>query len=147
MEYRFGDLRLYFNELYLQCASLNGEFGKYFDHVIKLMNDDGIECSVRNAPIKSLDRCFEKTETDYHHKIWPTSAHLLDMNRCSITVPNANDALRVYHFLIQLSQTQQLFSQSDIQILQIVRLKNGSVSVSLCVCVSLSLLLLFCKLL
>ena len=126
---RFGDLNVYFSDLYLRCASINDAFGEYFESLsVNMSIEMGIECSVRNAPVKGVDRCIEKSETDYHDRLFPTSAHIIDINRCSFTFPNPNQLIRGYQFMIQLFGTQNETGnddESNFKVLKVVRIKNG----------------------
>eukprot|EP01084_Bolivina_argentea_P016679 31179_1 len=76
-------------------------------------NDEGI--MYQRGPIKLLERCKAKTETDYRFEKWPTAAHVLDINRCAL----------VFNDIKTLLKSLKHFEQ-------IVRGGNGGVIVDIC---------------
>jgi len=130
--FRFGDFSIYFSTFYVRCASINEEFEYFFVNVQRIMMEETmINCFIRNAPVKSLDRCVEKIEVDYHDRYFPISANILDINRCSLTFGSIRDLIDGHQFINNLFDRNKsdLFYRSDfrdcpIQITQIVRTKN-----------------------
>ena len=87
----------------------------YFKNEIKRINKI---CNINNiiykdGPLKTSQRSLIKILSDYNNEIYPTSAHLLDVNRCLIITKNSFDLLKYYNFL-----------SKNINF-DIIRIKNG----------------------
>ena len=53
----------------------------------------------RSAPIKKLERCIEKTETDYMNESFPQSSKLIDIIRCSLSFSSLNNLLKTINHI------------------------------------------------
>ncbi len=81
------------------------------------LNDKSIY-AIRFAPIKNLERMSMKAETKYSGKKYPSSAHILDVIRCSITCKKPKDLINAINkFKDAINNSQTCFAK-------IVRIKN-----------------------
>jgi hypothetical protein len=88
---KFYDLNVYLNDLLCIARIIDPDFQA---HLVRLMSPLGDRALVEAGPLKSLRRCRAKVEGEYASEQWPTSAHLLDLVRVSVTFGSEED-LRV----------------------------------------------------
>eukprot|EP01084_Bolivina_argentea_P227970 385110_1 len=75
----FVDSNLAVNILTSTATNVNREFQ---NHVKTVMSHYG---KFQAGPIKNVERCVSKLENDYQNAVYPKSAKLLDLVRCSVT--------------------------------------------------------------
>merc|ERR1719242_3031223 len=79
------DTNIYLNELMFRANILNDEFQSDMKRMAKQIGEDIDErVSFRMGPVKTLARSQAKVENDYIAEDWPTSAKILDINRCAL---------------------------------------------------------------
>ena len=128
------NMKSYLTKL-LTCAHvLNEPFQKKMKFIMSKYGN------VHSGPVKGYDRCVSKTESDYFNNQFPTTAHIIDIIRCSITF---NDLQSYYNGLIQINKICQdgqklnlkesLLNDDDI-IIRLMRCKNGYVCICICIC-------------
>jgi hypothetical protein len=72
------------------------------------------------GPVKVLNRCQAKAETDYRFEKFPTSAHVLDINRCALIFDDISSCL----LAMKLCE-QAIYNQEAGCIIGIARYKNS----------------------
>eukprot|EP01083_Nonionella_stella_P006032 17453_1 len=77
------------------------------------------------GPVKKLQRCYAKCQSDYRQEAFPTSAHVLDIIRCSLVF---EDVPAMLHGMHLFEQKLKLNDDHECSILQVVRVKNGFAS-------------------
>eukprot|EP01084_Bolivina_argentea_P194705 334116_1 len=119
------DTRQYLSNLVLTAQMVNTQFQKdivkIFDVNLKTLVGK-YDCIYKEGPVKLLSRCQSKAQTDYKNEKFPVSAHVLDINRCSLIFDDLNSMLRG---LKLFAQSVQNYKQNKICITQILRVKNG----------------------
>eukprot|EP01084_Bolivina_argentea_P203082 346890_1 len=78
---KFYDLSIYLSRLMLLCGFINDQFQNDVQLIFK--QQKGVK--YKQGPLKTIERCKLKTETDHHNETFPTSSCLLDIIRCSVT--------------------------------------------------------------
>ena len=59
-------------------------FVLYFgDLFVSLVTKIDLSVSYQSGPLKRIERCVAKAETDYSHAKYPTSVKILDIIRCA----------------------------------------------------------------
>eukprot|EP01083_Nonionella_stella_P110065 321836_1 len=126
---RFYDYHEYLPQLVLLAHILDDSFQKSMQNVFdidrytnigKINSDgDGVVQYVR-GPVKRIERAKDKAQNDYSDALYPTSAKVLDFNRCSLVFNDISALL----FALQLFQNKVNYYQSG-SIIGIVRGKNG----------------------
>eukprot|EP01083_Nonionella_stella_P151407 483661_1 len=71
------------------------------------------------GPVKKLERCYAKCQSDYRNEAVPTAAHVLDIVRCTLIFDDVSGMLDGMDLFQKRIATQQF------HIKQIVRIKNG----------------------
>eukprot|EP00485_Elphidium_margaritaceum_P009823 CAMPEP_0202694684 /NCGR_PEP_ID=MMETSP1385-20130828/8479_1 /ASSEMBLY_ACC=CAM_ASM_000861 /TAXON_ID=933848 /ORGANISM="Elphidium margaritaceum" /LENGTH=781 /DNA_ID=CAMNT_0049350577 /DNA_START=32 /DNA_END=2377 /DNA_ORIENTATION=+ len=123
------DYNEYLSKLVFNAHAVNDQFQhdvqRMFgiDKVNKTNNAEGDNLiEFRRGPVKLTARCIDKAQTDYRTLPFPTSAHLLDINRCSLIFRDDGAMLNA----LELFRRQ--VEQHDAGcILKIARAKNGFV--------------------
>ena len=82
-------------------------------------NGDGI-VQYMQGPVKLIDRARDKAENDYSNEAWPTSACVLDLNRCTLVFNDISTLLAGLEIFVK---KVQYYQSGDI--IKIVRDKNG----------------------
>eukprot|EP01083_Nonionella_stella_P307226 1079064_1 len=116
------DTNMYLNELIFRANILDSAFQDSMKQNTKEINEATENSSVeyRAGPVKTLTRSQTKVENDYINEAYPTSAKILDINRCAIQ----------FKTIEQMMQYIEMFSDK-IQnnnagcIKEIIRCKNG----------------------
>eukprot|EP01083_Nonionella_stella_P019777 54894_1 len=111
------DYNEYLSKLLLTAHIVDSDFQA---DVQRLFNPDGEKIKFSSGPVKLLARCKAKAENDYRNEAYPTSAHVLDINRCALTFSSVADMLSS----IKLLQQKIKLGQSGV-VIEIVRIKNG----------------------
>eukprot|EP01083_Nonionella_stella_P002407 6953_1 len=113
---RFHDYNQYLSQLILLAHLVDDDFHK----AVQNMFCDVEDCAYMRGPVKLKERARAKSETDYRNETFPTSACVIDLNRCSL----------VFHDISSLLQALELFVTKVKQheagnIIDVVRCKNG----------------------
>src|SRR5215510_1075786 len=84
---KFYNNRVYISKLYLNSKIINDSVMLNIESIMKPLIENKIIYKFRKGPIKTIERCIEKTETDYMNQniSFPQSSKLLDTIRCSIS--------------------------------------------------------------
>ena len=90
------DTNIYLNELLFRANILDDQFQRDMKFITKEiseeMEDDTI--TYRAGPVKTLTRSQTKVENDYINEEWPTSAKILDINRCALQFKSIKSLMR-----------------------------------------------------
>eukprot|EP01083_Nonionella_stella_P174877 607421_1 len=113
---RFYDYNQYLSQLVLLAHMVDDEFHKSVQNIVCDVRD----CAYMRGPVKLKERATAKSEIDYRNQAFPTSACVIDFNRCAL----------VFHGISSLLQALDLFATKVKQhesgnIIDIVRCKNG----------------------
>eukprot|EP01083_Nonionella_stella_P002406 6952_1 len=113
---RFHDYNQYLSQLVLLAHMVDDEFHKSVQNIVCDVRD----CAYMRGPVKLKERATAKSEIDYRNQAFPTSACVIDFNRCAL----------VFHGISSLLQALDLFATKVKQhesgnIIDIVRCKNG----------------------
>ena len=82
------DLSEYLSQLILVCHEADDNFQRDIQRIFsvdketKKNNDLGLQ--YKRGPVKKLERCYAKCQSDYREMAFPTAAHVLDIIRCSL---------------------------------------------------------------
>eukprot|EP01083_Nonionella_stella_P023341 64553_1 len=117
--YTHYDLNQYLNELLLRAHIIDDDFQKDVQLMVNEIQSVNYEVSYRRGPVKLKSRCVSKIENDYHKEAFPTSAHLLDINRCSLTFDSLSSIMNGMKQLIDKINDGHTCLKS------IIRYKNG----------------------
>eukprot|EP01084_Bolivina_argentea_P040361 74597_1 len=118
------DTNIYLNELIFRANIVNDMFQNDMRNITKTINEEaGDSISFRMGPVKTLRRSQTKVENDYIHECYPTSAKILDINRCAIqfkTIPSMMNYIKIF--------TDKINKNNAGSISKIIRCKNGWMS-------------------
>ena len=81
---------------------------------------ESVQCEYRRGPVKLLKRARSKAQNEYYEMPYPTSAAVLDLNRCSLVFGDINSLLVALDFFVN-----KVYSYSAGSIIGVVRSKNG----------------------
>eukprot|EP01083_Nonionella_stella_P314033 1129763_1 len=119
------DLSQYLTKLVLICHEANDAFQSEVQRIFAIdketKRNKTLKVAYQRGPVKRLQRCYAKCQSDYRDEAFPTSAHVLDIIRCSLVfsdVPAMLDGMRLF---------EQKIKENDHggNIVQVVRVKNG----------------------
>eukprot|EP01084_Bolivina_argentea_P040350 74573_1 len=115
------DTNIYLNELIFRANIMNSLFQKDIKLITKeICLENNISVSYRAGPVKTLTRSQTKVENDYINEDWPTSARILDINRCALEFKSINDMMKYIEIFANKIKTNAAYS-----IVDIIRCKNG----------------------
>eukprot|EP01083_Nonionella_stella_P125586 379838_1 len=79
------DTNMYLNELMFRANIINDSFQNEMKQITKQINQEtGDDVTFRMGPVKTLTRSQVKVNNDYINEAYPTSAKILDINRCAL---------------------------------------------------------------
>merc|ERR1711960_76264 len=107
----FIDTNLAVNMLTTAAKRLDAEFQAHLQLVMSRLGD------FKAGPIKTVQRCQGKLESDYADAAYPKAARLLDVVRCSVSFNTLEQLLAGYQGLMRHVATAGN--------LQLARVKNG----------------------
>eukprot|EP01084_Bolivina_argentea_P001711 3157_1 len=115
------DTNVYLNQLMFNANIIDLTFQNDMKLITKTINQQiGINTAYRAGPVKTLSRSKTKCENDYINEQYPTSAKILDINRCAIQSHSIQELMK----FIQLF-TQKINQKKAGSIKSIIRCKNG----------------------
>jgi hypothetical protein len=123
---KFYNNKIYLSKLHLNSKLINDEVMLNIELLMKPLIEKKIIYKFFKAPIKTLERCIEKTETDYMNNKnieFPQSSKLLDIIRCSISFENLNNLFSTLDYFSNYINKNG--SNSSCIFKGIVRIKNG----------------------
>eukprot|EP01083_Nonionella_stella_P039578 107632_1 len=119
------DTRQYLSALVLTAQMVNSEFQKDIAKIFEINMKTSVgkfNAVYKEGPVKLLSRCQAKAEVDYKNEKFPTSAHVLDINRCSLIFDDISSMLKGLKLFDDAVRNHK---ENDICITQIIRNKNG----------------------
>ena len=93
---------LYLTKLLIVSHALNGTFQNSVKSIAKKYFQNSFNCIFQEAPVKLIERCLIKSQTEYGDARWPRSARVVDLIRNSLTFENCNDLLYAMNKFISL---------------------------------------------
>eukprot|EP01083_Nonionella_stella_P140515 431006_1 len=127
----FYDHHQYLSKLSLLAEMVDEEFQRSVQKVfsvdkrtdvgrIRGEGDEVIEALYQRGPVKLMERARQKAENDYIDEAFPTTAAVLDLNRCSLIFGDIGSLLHGLKYLIN-----KIASYDSGNVIGIVRSKNG----------------------
>ena len=89
---------------------------KYFETLNK---QHGIKCKYSSAPVKTRQRSVVKSKIDYNHRAYPTTSHILDFVRCSVTFDNIEHLLNGFNKFYHTFHYTNMSKETEIQLLNL----------------------------
>eukprot|EP01083_Nonionella_stella_P046173 123619_1 len=115
------DTNIYLNELIFRANIVDRQFQRDMKWITKTISMEiGDPITYRAGPIKTLQRSQTKVENDYISCKYPTSAKILDINRCALQFETIQSLMK----FIELFSTK-IKNKSARCIKEIIRCKNG----------------------
>eukprot|EP00485_Elphidium_margaritaceum_P004960 CAMPEP_0202691088 /NCGR_PEP_ID=MMETSP1385-20130828/5900_1 /ASSEMBLY_ACC=CAM_ASM_000861 /TAXON_ID=933848 /ORGANISM="Elphidium margaritaceum" /LENGTH=1286 /DNA_ID=CAMNT_0049346437 /DNA_START=228 /DNA_END=4088 /DNA_ORIENTATION=- len=115
------DANIYLNELLFVANILDKEFQDAIKTITKEINREiGAKAAFRAGPVKTLKRSQVKVENDYIAEAYPTSARILDLNRCALQFVDVESMLQFVQVLMR-----KIDNNNARCIKSVIRCKNG----------------------
>eukprot|EP01084_Bolivina_argentea_P174306 301944_1 len=115
------DTRIFLNEILFRGNVIDSEFQNDMKRITKKINfETGDTVTYRAGPVKTLKRSQEKVGNDYINEDWPTSAKILDVNRCAIEFKSIESMMKFFKIFINKVNNNKCGS-----IIDVIRCKNG----------------------
>eukprot|EP01083_Nonionella_stella_P107539 311542_1 len=115
------DTNIYLNELMFRANIINDLFQNDMKRITKQINQQtGDDVTFRMGPVKTLTRSQVKVNNDYINEAYPTSAKILDINRCALQFNSIQSMMKFINIF-----TQKVNNKDCGSITQIIRCKNG----------------------
>ena len=115
------DTNIYLNELLFQANIMDNMFQRDMKFITKsIRKETGMNVTYRAGPVKTLARAKVKVENHYAHYSYPTSAKILDINRCAIQFKNVPDMMKYINTL-----TTKIEKKEARCLIELIRCKNG----------------------
>ena len=100
------DLSQYLTKLILVCHEADDKFQRDIQKIFSVDKDtnENKELGVlyMKGPVKRLERCYAKCQSDYRDEKFPTAAHVLDIIRCTLVF---HDVSCMFQFLSVASRS------------------------------------------
>jgi len=125
---RHYDYNEYLSKLVLHAHMVDDEYQKSIQQIFDINPETGMYVDPETGdtirylrgPVKLLERCKAKAETDYRNEAFPTSANVLDINRCSLIFNKIDPMLKA---LKKLDNKVRYYQSGCV--IQLCRDKNG----------------------
>merc|ERR1719242_332775 len=115
------DSNIYLNELRFRANILDSMFQSDMERITNQITTEINEnVTFQMGPVKTLTRSQAKVENDYISEAWPTSAKILDVNRCALQFVTVGSLLK---FLKAFEEKVKNGNAGSIK--SIIRCKNG----------------------
>ena len=115
------DTNIYLNELLFQANVMDNMFQRDMKYITKsIKKKTGMDVTYRAGPVKTLARAKVKVENHYANSQYPTSAKILDINRCAIQFKNIPDMMKYISIL-----TSKIKKKEARCLHELIRCKNG----------------------
>ena len=115
------DKNIYLNQLLFQANILDKEFQHDMKRITKQISDkNSIKVIYRAGPVKTLTRSQTKVENDYIKEDYPTSAKILDINRCALQFVTIKEMMEYIDEFTGKINKKEAYS-----IMDVIRCKNG----------------------
>ena len=121
----FYDSRVYLSNLMLVANAVNDKFHDTLKNDI-LKKDFSVD--YQRGPLKKIERCQSKAETDYSLKPYPNSAQLLDIVRCMLVYQRPEDLMAGIKVVVDRVK------KGDTCLKRVLRVKNMFIGLFCCWC-------------
>jgi len=118
----FYDLNVYLNQLRCIANLVDPPFQRTLRQVFEPL---GSNVTFQSGPLKNVVRSRAKAQSDYGECQWPTSAHLIDLIRCSVTFQTAAELAEGLSLLQAAAGGQGTADDMNGGSFEIARVKNG----------------------
>jgi len=110
-----------------KLVMIGHEYDDHFQHAIQEMfevdpgtwENKKLKLLYMRGPVKRLDRCLAKCQSDYRDEQFPSAAHVLDIIRCSLTFDDVPTMLEGMDFF------KQQIESGKFCVNRVMRIKNG----------------------
>ena len=96
------DLSQYLSQLILVCHEADDDFQRDIQRIFSVdketKKNKELGLHYKRGPVKKLERCYAKCQSDYREMAFPTAAHVLDIVRCSLVFNDVSCMLFSYCF-------------------------------------------------
>ena len=117
------NLQQYLTKLVMVAHECDDGFQREIQRMFNIdtgtMENKEMKVLYQRGPVKRLERCYAKCQSDYRDEQFPTAAHLLDIIRCSLTFDDVSSMLKGMEYF------QQLIQSGKFCVREVVRVKNG----------------------
>eukprot|EP01084_Bolivina_argentea_P244645 409794_1 len=115
------DQNIYLNNLMFRGNILDTMFQRDMKRVTQKINlETGDNVHFTAGPVKTLARAQTKVVNSYINEDWPTSARILDINRCALHFENIKTLMKFIKIFVLKVKARETFS-----VVEIIRCKNG----------------------
>ena len=83
------------------------------------MENKKLKLLYQRGPVKRLERCYAKCQSDYRDEQFPSAAHVLDIIRCSLTFDDVESMLKGMNLF------KERVESGEFCVKEVVRVKNG----------------------
>ena len=83
------------------------------------MENRTLKVLYQRGPVKRLERCYAKCQSDYRDEQFPTAAHVLDIIRCSLTFDDVESMLK------GMDLFKKRIESGEFCVKEVIRVKNG----------------------
>ena len=94
------DLSQYLSQLILVCHEADDKFQRDIQRIFSVdketKKNKELGLQYKRGPVKKLERCYAKCQSDYREMAFPTAAHVLDIIRCSLIFSDVSGMLAVW---------------------------------------------------
>lgn len=116
------DYKMYLTNVLIEAHEINpifqNECRQFFNSLLN------VSCKYTSAPVKTYDRCVNKSKLDYNNRTWPHSSHILDYIRCSVVFDDIEQFLMGFNqFYVKYNHPNGIGMYNGC-IQGIVRIKN-----------------------
>ena len=117
------DLQQYLTKLVMVAHECDDGFQRDIQKMFEIdtgtMENKKLKLLYQRGPVKRLERCYAKCQSDYRDEQFPTSAHVLDIIRCSLTFDDVESMLN------GMDMFKQQIESGEYCVKEVVRVKNG----------------------
>eukprot|EP01083_Nonionella_stella_P300256 1024020_1 len=115
------DTNVYLSLLLFRANIMDNTFQKDMKRITnEIRSASTVDVSCRAGPVKTLTRSQAKVENDYINEKWPTSAKILDINRCALQFESTSDMMKYIRIFTERIQSNQAYC-----VVALIRCKNG----------------------
>ena len=119
------DLQQYLTKLVLLSHECDDQFQRDIQSIFSVdpetMENEKLKLQYMRGPVKRLERCYAKCQSDYRDERFPTASHVLDIIRCTLIFEDVSSMLE------GMDLFQDRIKGDEFAIKEVVRVKNGFV--------------------
>ena len=119
------DYKIYLTKVLIEAHQINPIFQNECKKFFNSLSHVGLSCQYTSAPVKTYDRCVNKSKLDYSDGDWPHSQYILDCIRCSVVFDDIGQFLNGFNqFYSKYGGNSESIGKHSGCIQGIVRIKN-----------------------